>query len=310
MSQMNYDEADLCSIQAAAQHMNMDEGESIFLARELEVVKATVYEKEYPGLMATTLFPVTSEIPNWAKTFTYGVFDAVGMARIIADYSDELPNVGANYREETGKIFPLGTYYEYDLQEIRASQATGKNLSTRLANASRRAHDTKTNDLAFRGDADFQIVGVLAHPNIPVTTSAGWTTAAIAFTELKAAVVGINAITKGLHNANVIGLPPTAFATLSEAMPNTATSYLDYFRGQYQGITIYAVNELEDIDGAGTRGVLVMERDADNASMEIPQAFEQLPVQPNNLAFKVPCHSRVTGVQVYRPLTMHLIKGI
>jgi len=56
--------------------------------------------------------------------------------------------------------------------------------------------------------------------------------------------------------------------------------------------------------------VLVMERDADNASMEIPQPFEQLPVQPNNLAFKVPCHSRVTGVQVYRPLTMHLIKGI
>lgn len=310
MSQMNYDEADLRSIQAVAQQMNMDEGESIFLARELEVVKSAVYEKEYPGLMATTLFPVTSEIPNWAKTFTYGVFDAVGMARIIADYSDDLPNVGANYREETGKVFSLGNFYEYDLQEIRASQATGKNLSTRLANAARRAHDVKTNDLAFRGDAAYQIIGVLDHPNIPVTTSAGWATAAIASAELESAVAAINTITKGLHNASAIALPPSAYKTMAQAMPNTSTSYLAYFRTQYENIDFSSVNELEDIDGAGTRGVLVMERDADNASMEIPQAFEQLPVQPNNLAFKVPCHSRVTGVQVYRPLTMHLIKGI
>lgn len=310
MPQMNYDEADLRSIQAAAQHMNMDEGESIFLARELEVVKSTVYEKEYPGLMATTLFPVTSEIPNWADTFSFGIFDAVGMARIISDYSDDLPNVGANYRRETGTVHALGNFYEYSLQEVRASQATGKNLPTRLANAARRAHDVKTNDLAFRGDAAYQIIGVLDHPNIPVTTSAGWTTAAIASGELESAVVAINTITKGLHNASVIALPPSAYKTMAQAMPNTSTSYLAYFRTQYEGITFYSVNELEDIDGAGTRGVLVMERDADNASMEIPQAFEQLPVQPNNLAFKVPCHSRVTGVQVYRPLTMHLIKGI
>lgn len=60
------------------------------------------------------------------------------MARIIADYSDDLPNVGVNYREETGKVFSLGNFYEYSLMEIRASQATGKNLPTRLANAARR----------------------------------------------------------------------------------------------------------------------------------------------------------------------------
>lgn len=196
------------------------------------------------------------------------------------------------------------------MDEIRASQATGKNLSPRLANAARRAHDVKVNDLAYRGDDDYQIVGVLDHPNIPTTTSAGWTTGEVASGELEDAVTAIETITKGLHQADVIALPPSAFKVLSKPMPNTNTSYMTYFNTQYPGMQWVRVNELEDIDGEGTRAALVMERDADNASMEIPQPFEQLPVQPNNLAFKIPCHSKATGVQVYRPLTMHLIKGI
>ena len=63
MEQMNYDEADLQAIQlsAAANGLRLDEGESIFLARELDYVKSKVYEVEYPALTATTLFPVNSE---------------------------------------------------------------------------------------------------------------------------------------------------------------------------------------------------------------------------------------------------------
>ncbi|WP_277611997.1 major capsid family protein, partial [Enterobacter bugandensis] len=145
-------------------------------------------------------------------------------------------NVGVNYREETGKVFSLGNFYEYSLMEIRASQATGKNLPTRLANAARRAHDVKVNDLAFYGDDDYQIVGVLDHPNIPVTTSAGWTTGEIASGELEDAVSAIETVTKGLHSANVIALPPSAFKILSKPMPNTNTSYMTYFNTQYPGM--------------------------------------------------------------------------
>ncbi|WP_050862593.1 DUF2184 domain-containing protein [Enterobacter kobei] len=309
---MNYDELDLQAIEVSSMlaGMNMDEGESIFLARELDYVKSRVYEKEYPALTATTLFPVTSEIPSWAKTFTYGIFDAVGMAKIIADYSDDLLNVGVNFREETGKVYALGNFYQYSIMEIRASQATGKNLDTRLASAARRAHELKVNQLAYHGDPDYQITGFLAHPNIPATVSAGWTTGEIASTELENAVTGIETVTKGLHSPNLIALAPSAFKVLSRPMPNTNTSYMTYFNTQYPGLQWVRVNELENIDGAGTRAAIVMERDADNASMELPQPFEQLPPQAEDLHFKIPCHSRATGVQVYRPLTINIIKGI
>ena len=45
MEQMNYDEADLFAIEhgAAANGIRLDEGESIFLARELDYVKTKVY---------------------------------------------------------------------------------------------------------------------------------------------------------------------------------------------------------------------------------------------------------------------------
>lgn len=312
MQNMNYDEADLHSIQvsAAANGIHLDEGTSIFLARELDYVKAKVYEKEHPALTATTLFPVSNEVPDYAKTFTYGVFDAVGMAKIIADYSDDLPNVGVNFREETGKVWSLGNFYEYSLQEIRESQATGKNLQTRLPNAARRAHDIAVNDLVFKGNANYGIVSIFDHPNIPVTVSAGWSDGQTAISEVEDAFTAVETLTNSLHSPNVIALPPSKFKILSKPLTGTGISFREYFDKQYPGITWMRVNELENIDGNGTKGALIFERDIDNASIEIPQPFEQLPPQANNLAFKVPCHSRATGVIVYLPLTLHLIKGI
>lgn len=269
-----------------------------------------MYEKEYAALTATTLFPVSNEVPGYAKTFTYGIFDSIGMAKIIADYSDNLPNVGASYREQTGKVWALGNFYEYSLQEVRESQATGKNLPTRLANAARREHDIKVNDLVFKGDEQYGIVSIFNHPNIPVTTSAGWNDGQTAMSELESAATAIETLTNSMHSPNVIAIPPSKFKTLSQPLTGTGVSYREYFDKQYPGLTWVRVNELENIDGNGTKAAIVMERDPDNAAIEIPQPFEQLPPQANNLAFKVPCHSRATGVIVYLPLTLHLIKGI
>lgn len=312
MQNMTYDEADLHSIQvsAAANGIHLDASDALFLARELDYVKAKVYEKEYAALTATTLFPVSNEVPGYAKTFTYGVFDPIGMAKIIGDYSDNLPNVGASYKEQTGKVWALGNFYEYSLQEVRESQATGKNLPTRLANAARREHDIKVNDLVFKGDEQYGIVSIFDHPNIPVTTSTGWNDGQTAMSELESAATAIETLTNSMHSPNVIAIPPSKFKTLSQPLAGTGVSYREYFDKQYPGLTWVRVNELEDIDGNGTKAAIVMERDPDNAAIEIPQPFEQLPPQANNLAFKVPCHSRATGVIVYLPLTLHLIKGI
>lgn len=307
-----YDENDLEAINHASMSMGnrLDEDGSIFLARELDYVKAQVYEVETLPLTGLQLFPVVNEIPAYAKTFTYQILDGVGMARIVSDYADDLPLVDVGMREETGKVYRIGNAYLYSIDEVNASIATGKNLPTRKATEARKAHDVKNNDMIFNGDANHQIVGLFDHPNIPHTVSAGWTTAAIAFAELSAAIASVTTTTGGLHNVTNIVIPPSVNLIMATNMPNTSISYRTYFNQENPGLTWQVSAEMEDWDGNGNRAVLLLERDASNAAIEIPEAFNQLPPQPKDLHYKIPCTSKSAGLIVYRPLTMNLITGV
>jgi len=307
-----YDEFDLETIiaQAMARGQRMDEGQSIFLARQLDYLKTKAYEVEYGPMSALSIFPVTSELPDDVMTFTYGVWDNVGMAKVIADYSDDLPSVDANYREETGRIYRLGDSYHYSLDELKGAQRSGRDLNARKATAARKAFDTKVNDLVWLGDADHQILGLFQQPNIPVVPSAGWDTPGAASDELSQAVTNIATLTMGNHRANRIVIPPSANKILSALIPQTQMTYLDLFNKTNPGITWEQAYELEDIDGSGTKAVLVFEFDADNLSIEIPEQFNQLPPQARNLHWQVPCTGKTTGLTVYRPLTVQVISGI
>ena len=308
-----YDEFDLETIiaQAMASGMRLDDDMSIFLARQLDYLKAQAYEVEDAPMSALSIFPVTNELPDDVKTFTYGIWDAVGMAKIIADYSDDLPAVDANYREETGKIYRFGDAYHYSLDEMKAAARTGRNLSDRKATAARKAFDTAINDMIWAGDADHQILGVFQHPNVPVITSAGWTTAAIANSELEDAIEGIVTLTKGNHRATTIVTPPSVAKVLNGLVPDGAgMTYRTFFNLNNPNLTWEQAYELEDIDGEGTRGVLVFEKDPLNLSVELPEAFNQLPPQARNLHWQVPCTGKATGLTIYRPLTVQLISGV
>ena len=291
----------------------------IWTAQELHKIKNQAYEKEYPAGSALRVFPVTTDLSPVDKTFEYQTFDKVGIAQIIADYTDDLPLVDALGSSEFGKVFRLGNAYLISIDEIKAGQATGKSLSSRKANACQLAHDQLVNRLVFKGSVPHKIVSVFNHPNITKITSAGWTSTTGGVTTLKpetaekelaAAIETIETLTNGAHRATHILIPPTMRKVLTVRMPETTDSYLDYFKAQNGGITIEAIAELEDIDGSGTKGCLVYEYDPMNMSIEIPEEFNMLPAQPKDLHFKVPCTSKCTGLTIYRPLTIVLITGL
>ncbi|UGO53524.1 major capsid protein [Citrobacter phage_vB_CfrD_Devorator] len=289
----------------------------IWTAQELHKIKSQAYEKEYPAGSALRVFPVTSELSDTDKTFEYQTFDKVGHAKIIADYTDDLPTVDAMMTSEFGKVFRLGNAFLISIDEIKAGQRTGKSLSTRKANAAQNAHDQLVNHLVFKGSKPHKIISVFEHPNIATINSAGWNNAAgtgkkpeTAQDELEQAIEKIETLTNGQHRATHILIPPSMRKVLSVRMPETTMSYLDYFKQQNGGITIESISELEDIDGAGTKAALVYEKDPMNMSIEIPEAFNMLTAQPKDLHFKVPCTSKCTGLTIYRPLTLVLIKGL
>lgn len=287
----------------------------IWTAQELHKIKSQAYEKDYPAGSALRVFPVTNELSDTDKTFEYQTFDKVGLAQIIADYTDDLPTVDALMSSEFGKVFRLGNAFLISIDEIKAGQRTGKSLSVRKANAAQLAHDMLVNKLVFKGSKPHKIKSVFDHPNISKIVSKKWMDGEtkkpeVASDELAQAIEKIETLTLGQHRATHILIPPSMRKVLTVRMPETTESYLEYFQKQNGGITIEAIAELEDYDGNGNKAALVYEKDPMNMSIEIPEAFNMLPAQPKDLHFKVPCTSKCTGLTIYRPLTLVLITGL
>ncbi|QPX75181.1 putative major capsid protein [Klebsiella phage P528] len=311
---MKLDAFEQSAIKVAMQGMGIDanklDAHGIWTVNQLTQLLNRQYEQAYPQTGVLELFPVTTELSPVTKNFEWLEFDGVTSAKIIADYTDDLPTVEAMASEKTGKVFRLGNAWFISIDEIKAGQALGSSLSDRKASLAREGHETLVNDLVFKGSAPHNIVSVFDQPNINRLTSAGWTTPEIAFSELQDLIETIEDVTLGRHHVTNIVIPPSKRRLLTQKMPDVTESYLAWFKENYPNVTITAIAELEDIDGAGTKGVLAYEKDPMNMSIEIPERFNMLPMQPKDLHFKVPCTSKCTGLIVYRPLTISILSGV
>lgn len=311
---MKLDAFEQNAIKVAMQGMGIDanklDAHGIWTVKQLTQLLNRQYEQAYPQTGVLELFPVTTELSPVTKNFEWLEFDGVTSAKIIADYTDDLPTVEAMASEKTGKVFRLGNAWFISIDEIKAGQALGSSLSDRKASLAREGHETLVNDLVFKGSAPHNIVSVFDQPNINRLNSASWTTPEIAFSELQDLIETIENVTLGRHHVTNIVIPPSKRRLLTQKMPDVTESYLAWFKENYPNVTITAIAELEDIDGAGTKGVLAYEKDPMNMSIEIPERFNMLPMQPKDLHFKVPCTSKCTGLIVYRPLTIAILSGV
>ena len=147
--------------------MNFDDASdaSVFFARELDYVKSQSYDVEYPEFTALKLFPVSSEINPGAETVTYYSYDKTGMAKIISSYSTDLPRADVKGKPTTAIIKSLGDSYGYSIQEMRASAMAGKSLDARKAESARYQIDYLNNKIAWNGDAETGLRGVLSKDN-------------------------------------------------------------------------------------------------------------------------------------------------
>lgn len=311
---MKLDAFEQNAIKVAMQGMGIDanklDAHGIWTVNQLTQLLNRQYEQAYPQTGVLELFPVTTELSPVTKNFEWLEFDGVTSAKIIADYTDDLPTVEAMASEKTGKVFRLGNAWFISIDEIKAGQALGSSLSDRKASLAREGHETLVNDLVFKGSAPHNIVSVFDQPNINRLTSTGWTTPEIAFSELQDLIETIEDVTLGRHHVTNIVIPPSKRRLLTQKMPDVTESYLAWFKENYPNVTITAIAELEDIDGTGTKGVLAYEKDPMNMSIEIPERFNMLPMQPKDLHFKVPCTSKCTGLIVYRPLTIAILSSV
>lgn len=319
MENMNYDANDLRAIEGSGR---FDANEGVFFARQLEFVKSQTYDVKRVPLGALTLMPVSTATPEGATTITYRQYDTVGMAKVIANYANDLPRADVTGKEFTSNIRSIGNAYGYNTQEVRSAMFAGTNLNARKALAATRAQQEKINQLAFSGDADNGLPGLFTNANVPeVTLLNDGTGSSKAFSTKTAdkIVRDINSVinkvitqSKGVHRATEVWLPVDQYALIATTQNSTAsdTTILGFLQQVHPGVTFKQVVELDNAGGAGVDYMYALENNMDNWQLELPMMIKQYAPQQQGLEFVVPVESRFAGVIIEYPLAFAFASGI
>lgn len=303
---------------------------SVFFARELDYVKKASYDVEYPELTALSLFPISSEADAGAETITYYTYDKQGLAKVIDNYSTDLPRADVDGKPSYAKVKSIGASYGYSVQEMRASKLAGKGLDTRKAEAARYAIDSKINKVAWMGDAESGLMGVLSSgqsiPNFTIPTVDGktkWTEkdADAILNDINGMAKMVAKTTKNVERPDTLALPAEVYMDIAtRRIPHTAITVLSFLLEHSPYIkNIVSAAEL-DADSVETnpyaatsngQGVaFLFKNDPRKLSLENPLPYIQHTLQVRNLETTIPCEARTAGVIVYYPLSALIAVGV
>lgn len=313
-------------------HFDSAEDASVFFARELDHIKAQSYDMEYPELTALSLFPISSEADPGAETITYYTYDKSGLAKVIDNYSTDLPRADVNGKPSFAQIKSLGDSYGYSAQEMRASRLAGKSLDVRKAESARYQIDRLTNQIAWAGDEESGLMGVLSEgQNIPLyTVLAGGESGKTSWLEKSAdeILADVNGmqkqvarVTKNVERPDTLCVPSDVFMDIStRRIPDTSTtvkSFLLEHAPYLKDIISTAELDSDSVETnpyakpVGGQGVaFLFKNDERKLTLENPMPFYQYPLQARNLEVVVPCEARTAGVIVYYPLSCLIAVGV
>lgn len=305
---------------------------SVYFACELDHVKAQTYDVEYPELTALTLFPKSSEADEGAEQIRYDTYDKTGVAKIISNYSTDLPRADVIGKPSFAAIKSLGSSYGYSAQDMRASRLANKSLEARRGEAARYAIDSLINKIAWAGDTEWGLMGVLSKgQSIPLfAVEAGkesgktsWLdkTADEILDDINGMAKQVSKVTKNVERPDTLCVPSDVYMHIStKRIPDTSTTVLSYLLEHSTYIKdIVPASELnsDSVDtnpyaaAVGGSGVaFLFKNDEKKLSLENPMPFIQYPIQTKNLETIIPCEARTAGVIVYYPFSCLIAVGV
>ncbi len=304
-----------------------DAGETAIIARQLEYIRQKTTDKVYAENKAFRLIPLATDIPDGAQSFVVQQWDISGMAKIVSNFADDLPQVTALSAERSQVIQTVGESYSYSINDIKASAFSGVPLTAKKADAARRIHENKLDDIAALGDADANLPGLLNNPNVPLVLPlfGNWDSGTVEpdhmLQDMNALMWGPWLTSKELFPADTLLMSSAEYkraATTMYVSNNipTGKTVLATFKENYKeamGVepTVEPWHKLDLADAEGN-GPRLMAYRADPVVVELvaPRPFTQEPPQPRNLAWIVPCHSTIGGVQVNYPIGAAYMDGI
>lgn len=307
--------------------LRLDAAESVWFKRQLEFIDKTLYETIFPDNMARQLIPSQPGVPDWARVYTWRMFDRFGKAKIVANMGDDIPRADRSGQEESKVIKPLASAYGWDIFEIKAAAATGTPLDTLKAMAARFAIETEIDSILAVGSAAHNLQGIFnltGTSTVTLGTKTGggvaWSAAATS-AEIAADLFAmpIKAITNmklaggPMFQKFTIVLPIDSYALAStkQMAPGTDTTVLQYVLKNSPWIA--AIEPWHYATGAGASGVNRMIAYPKNPMVVagiVPMEFTTMPPEQRNLEYVVNTVATCGGVVVRYPVAVVYADGL
>jgi hypothetical protein len=252
--------------------VRLDAGEGTFLERDLEMLDPTVYETKYQDKTQwRRLFPQRQMNSPGAATYRYQMTDFTSEAEFGSDGATDAPMANNKNRWYSKEVHRLHNGYYYTIEEVRHHIFGNQPLETQRIMAVNRGYEQKLHRIIYDGHADYNIDGVLNHPNVTnvvaptrnaVVTWAAKVAAAggpwdvvLDFIDfVKAANIASQNLFWTADKPGIIGVPLDQFHLISGTTIDTANaSNISIREYVIQNITgVSDIVGIIDLDGKGT----------------------------------------------------------
>ncbi len=301
---------------------NTDASDSIFLESQLKNIVPKAYEIQYPNLKAKEIFPVDYSDGDGVDLIEWKQYDARGMAKILASYAaKDIPRVDLSAKKNVIRVFPGGDSYGYSIDDIKKAQRNNTDLEAKKASIAQRANEELIERLAFKGDEDFGIKGILDQPNVPRFSALKNSNNKTLWQDKKPQEVlddlyamfnKITDVTNEMECPDSLGLAPAMFNKLTDTpySERDSTRLMDVFKKSKPEIkNIYKIPHFAKAGTNGTDIAIFYERNEEKLSLKIPYETEHLPPQVNGLEYVIYTRLRVAGVVVFMPFSLLIGEG-
>ncbi len=294
-----------------------DSANNLFFARELEHIIPEMFEIDYAKINARSIFPIDRSAPPATRIITYRQFDRVGVAKIIADYANDIPLVQVFGEEFTGNVRTFAIAARWSVDEIADAQMAGRPLDRMQTEAARESLLRRENEVAWYGDATHGLVGLLSDPNVPqvAVTGADWdsATGVVMVDQMCACADAIPNNTGDVEMPTRLLVASNKYrkAKCTQYNSGTDTSALKWFLDNHDTITeVMPVRELQGAGPGGEDMMIAYTPDVRKLRMNIVLEIEQRAPQENDLEIKVIYRHKFGGLTVHKPLSINACYGI
>lgn len=303
--------------------MVLDAGETLHFLRQLEQIEPTLYEYDERLLKYRQFIPVNNSVNPGVEEVTYRMVRKVGKARRgAAAYAKDLPRADAKATEHTQKVTGITSSFGYTVQELRNAAYSNTPISRIKSGASSRAIHESENEIAWSGDDEVGIPGLLSSSqNIPTLAVAkDWTATANAdeiIADFSTAVATVRQQTKGTRQIDTV-LMPEFQKTRIGTLPRSTHSDRTVLEFILQNKETFGINEIGSLPteldnafvGDTVDGCLFYEKNPQVLEQRIPLELIVHPVQIQGLEFIFNVEARHGGTVVRFPLAGIILTGI